>query len=54
MFIADIVLMTGEIDAKDKAAVEQIINDFIDKIAKVKHDKIQWQDVAWTITKVEG
>ena len=48
-YSADLSISIVEIKAKSKEQAEAIMQEFIDKIAPIMADQIQWDEVDWTI-----
>lgn len=45
----DITLYCQLIEAKDKAELDTIINNYLDNLSKTKDSSVIWEDVEWKI-----
>lgn len=48
-YSTDLDIPIVEIYAKNKHHAEAIMNEFIDKIGEIMHDKIRWNECDWKI-----
>jgi hypothetical protein len=48
-YSCDLEIPIVRIEAKSKEHAEAIMQEFIDKIAEVMHEKIRWNDSDWEI-----
>jgi len=52
-YIADIKLEVNVFDAASYEAADEIIDQYITKIASVNDSEIEWDSVNYTVTEVE-
>ena len=45
----DISISITRIKAESKAEAEALVNEFLDRVAVITTDEIQWDDADWTI-----
>lgn len=50
-YSVDLSISIVEVKAKSKQEVEDIMNEFIDRIGPVMADKLIWDEVNWEIQK---
>lgn len=53
LYTVDITLKCDLIRADNQQELEDIINNYIDQLAKQYDDSITWSEVDWTIIKEE-
>lgn len=50
-FAVDITLKCDLITASNRDELEQIINNYLDNLAKQEDESITWSEVSWTVSE---